>query len=101
MEKITFEGDNIQVDNNSSNLLIVRDRENDKDLGVFRHWRYWREIDDGVKSSKSKVLIRPKRPITSQQIRTFIDALRNSDIVMIPNEYQIIVLDELGKIEVL
>lgn len=49
----TFEGEDLKVDNTSSNLLVVRDIKTGKQLGVFRSWYYWREVTD-IGSTKKK-----------------------------------------------
>lgn len=46
---VTFEGEELKISNKEDGLLIVRDMEKkvgDQQLGVFRSWRYWREVDD-------------------------------------------------------
>ena len=55
-QSCTFEGKELQVDNNESNLLIVRDMAREyegRDIAVFKNWNYWREVEV-VGSTKKK-----------------------------------------------
>jgi len=55
-ETITFEGEELRVSNNNDGLLVVRNTKKqtaDSTLGVFKHWRYWKEVKV-VGSTKKK-----------------------------------------------
>ena len=54
---VTFEGEKIQVSNTKGDYLLVRDMakkmgEPKRELGVFKSWLYWMEIEQ--KGSKKK-----------------------------------------------
>jgi len=101
-EKIVFEGDNLKVDNTSSSVLLVRKGGSYGEIiAVFREWGYWREIRKSDKSIKSKILIRAKKPVAASRVQSFFTSMRQNDVVMIPSDFKIIVLNSLGEAKIL
>jgi len=51
---VTFEGDKLKVSNNSEGYLLIRDmgKESNTEIGVFKSWRYWKEVDEQGSNKK-------------------------------------------------
>jgi len=103
-EKIVFQGEHLEVidsgfDTSASKVLVIKESKNN--IAVFNHWNYWREIRENDKSVKNKVIIRPKKPVTINQIKDLVDGIKNNDLIVISHDFQVIVLDSFGEAKIL
>lgn len=106
-EKIVFQGDDLEaidagVDTSTSKILVVRKTQGNKEhIAVFKHWDYWREIRENDETRKSKILIRNKKPMPAVMIRNFLNNIKSNDLIVIPNDLQVIIIDGLGEAKIL
>jgi len=106
-EKIVFEGDGLEaidsgVGTSLSKVLVIRDgKKNKNNIAVFRHWDYWREVRENDKSVRNKILVRPEKPVTLMQLKKFVQGMKHSDLVVIPPDFKVIVLNSLGEAKIL
>jgi len=110
-ETIVFTGTNIDAIDTSDKFdhspvvskLIIR---NDKkaNIAVFKKWDYWREVDEKEDENSimgNKVLIRPKRPMTTKAVTDLLKIMRESNIMVVSSDFQIITIDRIGRTKIL
>lgn len=118
-KRLIFTGENLWVDDIGKNtgmagkILVVKNRTErtkagltvltENTLAVFKHWDFWYEDNDQCTVPRSKVLIRLKKPYGAKAFRklwaNIADNIVHSDIIPIPDFFEIIVLDPDCKVE--
>lgn len=107
-ETIVFTGENLDtidtneedISGNATSKLVVRDNKNQ--IAVFKKWDYWRKVDEKENAIMgNKVLIRPKRPMVTKNIADLLKIIRESNIMVISSDFQIITIDRIGRTKIL
>lgn len=108
-EKILFKGDNltaidstgrfVEAVNQINKILIIK--EGKENIAVFKHWNYWREVRDSDKTVKSKILFRATKSWGPQRQTQFLQTLRACNMLLIPDDLKVIVVNALGEAKIL